>query len=204
MYRHFIKRALDLWLSLMGLLVIFPLLILISLLLFVMQGGTPIFTQERAGLGGRPFRLFKFKTMSDARDADGRLLPDRERLTPIGKWVRASSLDELPQLVNVVMGHMSLIGPRPLHVRYVERYSARQRRRLDVRPGITGWAQVNGRNLLSWEERFELDVFYVDHCSARLDGLILLKTIGKVLGREGITSADAATMKEFMGEKGAD
>lgn len=142
--------------------------------------------------------------MSDARDADGRLLPDRERLTPIGKWVRASSLDELPQLVNVVMGHMSLIGPRPLHVRYVERYSARQRRRLDVRPGITGWAQVNGRNLLSWEERFELDVFYVDHCSARLDGLILLKTIGKVLGREGITSADAATMKEFMGEKGAD
>jgi sugar transferase EpsL len=160
--------------------------------------GTPVFfRQKRPGRDGRIFELVKFRTMTDARDAEGRLLPDAVRLTPFGKWLRATSLDELPELWNVLKGEMSLVGPRPLLVQYLERYSPEQRRRHEVPPGITGWAQINGRNALSWDEKFRLDVWYVDHRSLGLDLRILFLTLWKVVAREGISAAGDATMPEF-------
>ncbi len=162
--------------------------------------GTPvIFAQRRPGYRGAIFELWKFRTMTDERDATGKLLPDAERLTPFGRWLRATSLDELPELMNVLRGEMSFVGPRPLLIQYLERYTPEQARRHEVLPGLTGWAQVNGRNAISWEDKFRLDVWYVDHRSLWLDVGILLMTFGKVLWREGIGAAGEATMPEFMG-----
>lgn len=195
------KRIIDTVASALGLLVLSPLLVL--LVLFVaMKLGTPVFfTQERPGLGGRIFRLYKFRTMTDVRDENGELLSDSVRLTAFGRFMRSASLDELPELWNVLRGDMSLVGPRPLLVEYLERYTPEQARRHEVRPGITGWAQVNGRNALSWEERFALDVWYVDNHSMWLDVKILAMTVGKVLRREGVTNPGHATMPEFTGER---
>jgi lipopolysaccharide/colanic/teichoic acid biosynthesis glycosyltransferase len=163
--------------------------------------GRPVlFRQERAGLGGRPFELVKFRTMRDTRSSDGRLLPDEERLTRLGSWLRSASLDELPELVHVVRGQMSLVGPRPLPTAYLERYSPEQNRRHEVRPGITGWSQVNGRNSTTWAERLAMDVWYVDHCSTVLDLRILGRTVGQVIGRRGISHEGHATMAEFLGD----
>lgn len=162
-------------------------------------GAPVLFRQERAGRGGRPIEIVKFRSMTDARDADGRLLGDAERLPPFGRMLRASSLDELPQLLNVIVGDMSLIGPRPLPMAYVDRYDPEQRRRLDATPGITGWAQVHGRNTLDWPDRLALDVWYVDHASPRLDVSIILRTIRAVFSRSGVTASDHATMHEFLG-----
>lgn len=191
------KRGLDIMVSLMGLLVLGPVLLTISLLVFLKLGWPVMFRQERPGLKARPFTLYKFRTMRDARDSAGNLLPDAERLTPFGRFLRSSSLDELPELINVLQGDMSLVGPRPLLMQYLTRYTPRQARRHEVRPGITGWAQINGRNALSWEERFELDVWYVDHCSLALDLRILTGTLQKVLKQEGIHQEGHVTMPEF-------
>lgn len=195
----YLKRSLDLSMTLVGFLVLSPIMLLIALLLRWSVNSSPIFRQERAGLHGKTFTVFKFKTMSEARNSAGQLLPDKDRLTAIGKLIRSTSLDELPQLVNVIRGDMSVVGPRPLLVRYLPLYNSRQARRHEVRPGITGWAQVNGRNAISWEERFEMDVYYVDHLSLGLDLKILWTTILKVLKREGISGADSPTMKAFTG-----
>lgn len=194
-----LKRALDLVLLLGTAPVWLPLLGVLALLVRVRMGAPVFFRQDRPGLHGRVFRLCKFRTMTDARDASGALLPDAARLTAFGRWLRASSLDELPELLNVLRGEMSLVGPRPLLVRYLERYTPEQARRHDVPPGITGWAQIHGRNALSWEEKFRLDVWYVDHGSLGLDLRILARTVGRVLRREGISAPDEATMPEFMG-----
>jgi lipopolysaccharide/colanic/teichoic acid biosynthesis glycosyltransferase len=166
------------------------------------MGAPVLFRQQRPGLHGKPFGLYKFRTMTDARGPDGELLPDAERLTPVGRFIRSTSLDELPQLLNVLKGEMSLVGPRPLLMRYLPRYSPRQARRHEVKPGITGLAQVRGRNTLSWNEKFEFDVQYVDEWSLALDARILLETVGRVLKREGISSGAHATMPEFMGTEG--
>ena len=194
------KRLIDILGAGLGLLVLSPVLVLLILLVRRRMGPTAIFAQSRAGWDGRPFTLYKFRSMTDARDADGNLLPDAERLTPLGRFLRRTSLDELPQLWNVLRGDMSLVGPRPLLLQYVPLYNARQRRRLEVRPGITGWAQVNGRNALSWPEKFELDVWYVENRSLRLDVKILLMTVKKILTREGISAPGEATMPPFRGE----
>jgi lipopolysaccharide/colanic/teichoic acid biosynthesis glycosyltransferase len=162
-------------------------------------GAPALFRQVRPGLGGRPFEMIKFRTMTDAKDASGQLLPDSERLTPFGRWLRSTSLDELPELWNVLCGHMSLVGPRPLLMEYLPLYSAEQARRHDVRPGITGWAQINGRNAISWDQKFALDVWYVDNQSLWLDLKILVLTVLKVAKREGISSAGEATMPRFTG-----
>jgi lipopolysaccharide/colanic/teichoic acid biosynthesis glycosyltransferase len=199
LYRSFFKRILDFTVTAIGLLVISPLLFFITLLLFFANGGKPFFYQERPGKGARIFRLYKFKTMNDRKDAEGKLLPDADRLTRVGRLIRSLSLDELPQLWNVLKGDMSLVGPRPLLVRYLPRYNERQARRHEVRPGITGWAQVNGRNAIGWEEKFELDVYYVDHLSLALDLKILWLTFLKVLRREGINAAPDRPMEEFLG-----
>ena len=193
------KRLFDLAVLALTLPVWLPLLAVVALLVRGKLGSPVLFRQRRPCLGGRPFELRKFRSMTDVRDAQGRLLPDSERITPWGRWLRASSLDELPELLNVLRGEMSLVGPRPLLMQYLERYSPRQARRHDVRPGLTGWAQINGRNALSWEEKFELDVWYVEHQSLWLDLRILLRTVGKVLRREGITLEGEATTREFMG-----
>ena len=163
------------------------------------MGSPVLFKQQRPGLHGKPFMMSKFRTMTDARDGDGNLLPDADRLTRLGRFLRSTSLDELPELFNVLKGDMSLVGPRPLLMRYLDRYTPEQARRHEVRPGITGWAQINGRNALSWEDKFTLDVWYVDHCSLLLDMRIILQTIWKVLRREGISQEGEATMSEFMG-----
>ena len=189
----------DIACSLLALILLSPLLLLVSLLLYVANKGSILFTQERTGLHGRIFRVFKFKTMNDRRDASGKLLPDHVRLTPVGRFVRSTSIDELPQLINVLRGEMSLIGPRPLLPKYLPLYSAEQHRRHEARPGITGWAQVNGRNAISWSRKFELDVWYVDHLSFLLDLRILLLTVRKVLVREGINAGDTTTMQPFTG-----
>lgn len=194
-----LKRLLDVTAAAAGLLVLSPVLVMVWLAIKWNMGGPALFTQERAGLDGAPFLVFKFRTMTAARDAAGELLSDAERLTPLGRFLRKSSLDELPQLLNVLRGDMSLVGPRPLYVRYVTRYSGRQRRRLEVKPGITGLAQVNGRNAISWEERFDLDVQYVDSMSLWLDLSILFKTVWRVVRPEGISQSGRATMDEFMG-----
>lgn len=200
MYRNYLKRWLDFAIALCILAVIWPVLLLVTLWLhFANKGAGAFFTQERPGRNGRIFRVIKFKSMTDERDADGHLLPDARRLTKIGRFVRATSMDELPQLINVLKGDMALVGPRPLLVKYLPLYSREQARRHEVRPGITGWAQVHGRNAISWSEKFELDVWYVDHCSFALDLKIVFLTIKKVLVREGISSETSATMEAFTG-----
>jgi sugar transferase EpsL len=193
------KRILDIGLAGLAAVALLPLLVVIGVLVAVILGRPVFFTQIRPGRGGTPFRLVKFRTMTDGRDASGALLPDAERMTPFGRWLRSTSLDELPELWNVLRGDMSLVGPRPLLIEYLDRYTPEQARRHEVRPGITGWAQIRGRNALSWEERFALDVWYVDHRSLALDVTILLATLGTVLRREGIAPPGAATMPVFTG-----
>ena len=200
MYRKYLKRWLDLVIVFCVLAVIWPILLLVTLWLhFANKGAGAFFTQERPGRNGKIFKVIKFKTMTDERDADGNLLPDAERLTPVGRFVRSTSIDELPQLINVLKGDMALIGPRPLLVKYLPLYSKEQARRHEVRPGITGWAQCHGRNSISWTEKFKLDVWYVDHCSFLLDLKIVFLTIKKVLVREGISQEGQATMEPFNG-----
>lgn len=194
------KRFFDIAASLSGLLLLSPLLLALWLLVRCKLGHPVLFRQPRPGLRARTFELVKFRTMTNARDAEGRLQPDSVRLTPFGRWLRATSLDELPELLNVLRGDMSLVGPRPLLIEYLSRYSREQSRRHEVRPGITGWAQINGRNALSWEEKFRLDVWYVDHRSFWLDLRILALTAWKVVRRDGISAAGEATMPVFTGE----
>lgn len=199
MYRAFGKRLFDLMLTIPALVLLAPLLGLLALLVRWRLGSPVLFRQERPGLGGRPFTLRKFRTMRDTRDAEGNLLPDEERLTPFGLWLRRTSLDELPELVNVLCGEMSLVGPRPLLVRYLSRYSPTQARRHEVRPGLTGWAQVNGRNALAWDDRLALDVWYVDHLSLGEDLKILCLTVWIVVTRAGVTPRDRLISEEFLG-----
>ena len=200
MYRGCFKRCLDFLIVFCVLFVIWPILVVIALgLHFVNKGAGAFFTQERPGRGGKIFKVIKFKSMTDKRDLMGNLLPDEERLTKIGKFIRTTSLDELPQLINVLKGDMSLIGPRPLLPQYLPLYSTEQGRRHDVRPGITGWAQVNGRNDVSWGKKFELDVWYVDHLSFWLDMKIIFLTIWKVLKRDGVSKEGMATTEPFNG-----
>lgn len=200
MYRNGIKRFLDFWIALIALVCISPILLIVSIWLhFANKGAGAFFFQERPGLHGKVFKIVKFKTMTDERDADGNLLPDEMRLTKVGKFVRSSSIDELPQLINVLKGDMALIGPRPLLPKYLPLYSNEQTRRHDVRPGITGWAQCHGRNGISWTEKFKLDVWYVDHCSLSTDIRIIITTIKTVLNRDGISQEGNATMEPFNG-----
>ncbi|MFW5792640.1 MAG: sugar transferase [Bacteroidota bacterium] len=199
MYKSFFKRIIDLLLSLFFLLLISPLFIAISLFLSIANDGKPFFVQKRPGKNGRIFKIIKFKTMNDKKDSHGNLLPPKQRITKIGKLIRATSLDELPQLINVLKGDMSLIGPRPLLVEYLPLYNDFQKRRHEVKPGITGWAQVNGRNAISWEEKFKFDVWYVDHVSFVLDIKIILLTIKKVIFREGVDKTKDITMEPFKG-----
>lgn len=200
MYKYFLKRIIDFVLVFGVLTVIWPILLVMAIWLhFANKGAGAFFTQERPGKGGKVFKVIKFKTMTDERDAGGNLLPDADRLTNVGRFVRSTSIDELPQLINVLKGDMALIGPRPLLVQYLPLYNKEQARRHDVRPGITGWAQVNGRNAISWTKKFELDVWYVDHCSFWLDVKIIFLTIKKVFVREGISQEGQATMEFFTG-----
>lgn len=194
-----IKRALDIWGAAIGLIVFSPLLIVISLMIRRQLGSPVLFRQSRPGMHGRPFQMIKFRTMLDTIDSDGRPLPDAERLTKLGHFLRSSSLDELPELWNVLKGDMSLVGPRPLLMDYLPLYSPEQARRHEVRPGVTGWAQVNGRNAISWDEKFALDVWYVDNRSLWLDLKIIWLTIRKVIKRDDISAAGEATMSKFTG-----
>jgi lipopolysaccharide/colanic/teichoic acid biosynthesis glycosyltransferase len=194
-----LKRFFDLCLTIPGVIVISPLILLLTGLVWALHGRPIFFCQVRPGFLGRPFRLYKFRTMTEARDRHGALLPDSQRLTPLGRFLRSMSLDELPELFNVLKGEMSLVGPRPLLMQYLERYSPEQARRHLVLPGMTGWAQVNGRNALTWEEKFRLDVWYVDHWSLGLDLRILFLTFLPVLQRRGISQSGHATAEEFMG-----
>ncbi len=194
-----LKRMLDLTGSAAGLLLLAPVILCTAVLVRRRLGSPVLFAQVRPGRHGEPFRMYKFRTMTDARDAQGRLLPDSERLTPFGRWLRSSSLDELPELLNVLKGDMSLVGPRPLLMEYLPLYSPEQARRHEVKPGITGWAQINGRNAISWEDKFALDVWYVDNRSLWLDIRILALTVWKVVRREGISAAGEATMPRFTG-----
>ena len=200
MYNKYLKPVFDFSASLVALLVFLPMFILITVVLYFANNGKPFFFQQRPGKNGKIFKIVKFKTMIDAKDVNGNLLPDAERLTTIGTFVRKTSLDEIPQLINVLKGDMSLIGPRPLLTQYLHLYNEFQNRRHEVKPGITGWAQVNGRNAISWDKKFELDVWYVDHSSFLVDLKILFKTILKVVKKEGINAADAATIEPFNGE----
>ncbi len=193
------KRILDVIISTLLLILLSPLMLVLAILVWVKLGWPVIFTQERPGKGGKIFKLYKFRTMRDTCDNQGLPLPDAERLTPLGKVMRSFSLDELPELVNVIKGEMSLVGPRPLLVEYLDRYAPEQARRHEVLPGITGWAQVNGRNAISWEDKFTLDVWYVDHWSFWLDIRILLMTLGKTLKRESINAPGSASSPVFMG-----
>ncbi len=195
----FTKRAFDVSVALTALIVLLPLLVILAILVRVNLGAPIFFRQDRPGLHGKTFTLLKFRTMTSARDENGNLLPDEKRLTRFGQLLRSTSLDELPELLNVLRGEMSLVGPRPLLIEYLDRYSPEQARRHDVLPGITGWAQVNGRNAISWEKRFALDVWYVDHRSLWLDLRILARTVKKVVEREGISEEGHATMSMFMG-----
>jgi len=200
MYRKIIKPSLDFISSFIGLVLIFPVFILVTILLFIANDGKPFFFQLRPGINGKIFKIIKFKTMNDRKDADGTLLPDAQRLTKVGNFVRKTSLDEIPQLINVLKGDMSLVGPRPLLTNYLHLYNEFQNRRHEVKPGITGWAQVNGRNAISWDQKFTYDVWYVDNISFTLDIKILLKTIIKVIKSDGINAADAATIEPFNGK----
>ncbi len=197
-----LKRTLDLAVAIPAIVLTSPLMGGLALVVRLTMGKPVLFRQRRPGLFGRPFTLLKFRTMSDLRDHEGKPLPDEERLTRLGRFLRRTSLDELPELFNVLKGEMSLVGPRPLLMEYLERYTPRQARRHEVRPGITGWAQVNGRNALSWEEKFELDVWYVDHRSLWLDLKILVMTVGQVLSGRGVSARGHATMPKFK-EDGA-
>lgn len=200
MYKKFVKRFIDFVIVFVVLLCIWPFLLVISIWLYLANNnGSVFFTQERPGKNGKIFKVIKFKTMTDERDSEGNLLPDEKRLTKVGKFVRSTSLDELPQLINVLKGDMALIGPRPLLPEYLSLYTSEQARRHEVRPGITGWAQVNGRNDIPWKKKFELDVWYVDHCSFVLDLKIVFMTIKKVLIREGISKEGQATTEKFNG-----
>lgn len=200
MYAHFFKRFFDFWISLIALICISPILIIVTIWLhFANKGAGAFFFQERPGKDGKIFKVIKFKTMTDERDASGNLLPDADRLTKVGKFVRSTSIDELPQLINVLKGDMALIGPRPLLVQYLPLYSKEQMRRHDVRPGISGWAQCHGRNQISWTEKFKLDVWYVDHLSLLTDLKVIFITIKKVFFREDINSDNDATMEDFNG-----
>lgn len=200
MYRHFFKRFLDFWISLIVLIIISPILLLVTIWLhFANKGAGAFFLQDRPGKDGKIFKVIKFKTMTDERDAEGNLLPDAQRLTKVGKFVRSTSIDELPQLINVLKGDMALIGPRPLRVHYLPLYSKEQMRRHKVRPGISGWAQCHGRNAISWTEKFKLDVWYVDNLSFWVDVKIIIITIKNVLMRKDINSAEVATMYPFDG-----
>ncbi len=210
MYRHFFKRFFDFWIALIALICISPILLIVGICLYIANGkGSPslegggwgrlLFFQERPGKGGKIFKVIKFKTMTDERDANGELLPDAERLTKVGKFVRSTSIDELPQLINVLKGDMALIGPRPLRVHYLPLYSKEQARRHEVRPGISGWAQCHGRNAISWTEKFKLDVWYVDHLSFWLDIKVIIITMKKVFIREGISHEGNVTMVPFNG-----
>ena len=199
MYKIFIKPVFDFFFALMGLIISSPIFLLVTLFLSISNDGKPFFFQNRPGKNGKIFKIIKFKTMNDKKDNSGLLLPDSERLTIIGNFVRKTSLDEIPQLLNVLKGDMSLIGPRPLLTQYLHLYNDFQNRRHEVKPGITGWAQVNGRNAISWDRKFEYDVWYVDHISFLLDFKIFFKTILKVLKSDGINAADAATIEPFDG-----
>ena len=202
MYKHFFKRFFDFWISLFFIILSSPVLLLVTIWLhFANKGAGAFFLQERPGKDAKIFKVIKFKTMTDERDADGELLPDADRLTKVGKFVRSTSLDELPQLINVFKGDMALIGPRPLLVQYLPLYSPEQARRHEVRPGISGWAQCHGRNTINWAEKFKLDVWYVDHVSLMTDLKVIGITLKKVLFREGInqTEGDWATMDPFNG-----
>lgn len=198
-YKKYFKRAFDFLFSLTAFLILLPVFILISLLLLVANQGTPFFKQTRPGMHGKLFQVIKFKTMNGRRDEHGNLLPDDVRLTSVGRFVRKTSLDEIPQLINVIKGDMSLIGPRPLLVEYMEIYNPEQQRRHEVRPGITGWAQVNGRNTISWREKFRHDLYYVDHLSFLFDMKIFFLTILKVFKAEGISGRGVATAEKFNG-----
>ena len=199
MYAKYIKRILDILLSGCALLILTPVLPVLTVLGAIMMKGNPFFTQLRPGKDEKIFRLIKFRSMTCETDKQGNLLPDEQRLNSYGKFLRATSLDELPELINIFIGQMSIVGPRPLLVKYLPRYNQEQKRRHDVLPGLTGYAQVNGRNAISWEEKFRLDVWYVDHLSFWLDVKIILQTVGKIFKREGISSESSATMEEFMG-----
>ena len=196
-----IKRSLDILTAGLGLLILSPLLIVIFLLILIQMGRPIIFKQMRPGLNGKPFYMYKFRTMTNEKDEQGNPLSDEQRLTRLGRFLRSTSLDELPELFNVLKGDMSLVGPRPLLMQYLERYTPEQARRHEVKPGITGWAQVNGRNAITWEEKFALDVLYVDNWSLWLDIQILAMTVVKVFKREGISAKGEATMPEFMGNE---
>ncbi len=199
MYRKCIKRGLDFVLSLTAIVLLSPLFLALTVLGLVFMKGNPFFTQDRPGLREKIFKLVKFRTMTNAKGPDGELLPDEKRLIPYGKFLRATSLDEIPELFNILLGQMAIVGPRPLLTEYLPRYSAEQHRRHEVRPGLTGYAQAHGRNAVSWQERFRMDVWYVDHVSFRTDFGILLATVRGVLKHEGISSETSATMEKFMG-----
>ena len=199
MYAKYIKRWLDFILSLLAIIILSPILLIVALLVRIKLGSPVIFKQKRPGLHEKIFTLYKFRTMTDEKDKDGNLLPDDQRLTKFGKLLRSTSLDELPELFNILRGDMSIVGPRPLLVKYLPLYNEHQKHRHDVRPGFTGWAQCNGRNAISWEEKFDLDIYYVKHVSFRLDLSIIFKTIKIVFLREGISSDTSATMEEFKG-----
>ncbi|MEB8330290.1 sugar transferase [Flavobacteriaceae bacterium KMM 6897] len=199
MYMHIIKRIMDIVLSLFILVLLSPVIIIVFIILFFTNNGRPFFYQSRPGKDEKLFKIIKFKSMNDKKDKDGELLPDAKRLTKVGLFVRKTSLDEIPQLINVIKGDMSLIGPRPLLISYLPLYNDQQRKRHLIKPGITGWAQVNGRNAISWQQKFEYDVWYVEHCSILLDLKILWMTFLKVVKRDGISSSTSATMEFFTG-----
>ena len=198
-YRHFFKRFFDIILSLLALIVLSPLLVILALLVRIKLGKPVLFSQKRPGKDEKIFTLYKFRTMTDHKDSEGNLLPDGERLPSFGKFLRSTSLDELPELFNILKGDMSIVGPRPLLVQYLTRYNEEQKRRHEIRPGFTGWAQVNGRNAISWEEKFSYDVWYVDNLSLWLDVKIILRTLMVVCKRSGINSESSETMEEFVG-----
>jgi len=201
LYKNFFKPVIDALAAILFLLILSPVFVFVFVALVISNQGKPFFYQPRPGKDEKIFNVIKFKTMNDKKDTNGNLLADKDRLTPLGSFVRKTSLDEIPQLINVIKGDMSLIGPRPLLVRYLPLYNEFQRRRHEVRPGITGWAQANGRNALSWEQKFELDVWYVDHISFLLDVKIFLRTLKKVVKSEGISAKGQATTEPFRGNK---
>ena len=197
---HFFKRAFDIIFSLAWLIGFSPLLLVVAILVRIKLGSPILFIQERPGKGAKPFRMVKFRTMTDAKDESGNLLPDEVRLTPFGRFLRSTTLDEFPEMWNVLIGDMSVVGPRPLMMRYLPRYNSFQARRMEMKPGVTGWAQINGRNAISWDEKFALDVWYIDNSSFWLDLKIVVKTFFVVINRRNINSSKAATMEEFMGD----
>ncbi|WP_295676745.1 sugar transferase [uncultured Mucilaginibacter sp.] len=200
MYKTFFKRLIDFWVSIFAVMILLPLILMLTILLYVSNAGFPFFFQVRPGKTGKPFKMIKFKTMNDNRDEEGNLLPDADRLTHFGRFVRKTSLDEIPQLLNVIKGEMSLVGPRPLLTEYMPLYNENQKKRHDVRPGITGWAQVNGRNLINWGQKFEYDVWYAGHLNFWLDLKIIGMTFAKVLKHEGISHKGHVTMQKFNGD----